>query len=178
MTQLDRIRSKLQAKDLVLNDPATESYVAAFEARHGVELPSGFRAFLTQIGNGGPGPPYYDLVPLGVSASVKHDYERDIWTELPEVRSNFPFTRYWVWENGDTSDQGTLEQITHGNIQLGHDGCGAYWHLVVTGPDRGIPWMFCGEGIQPVCPKRDFLQWYEDWLDGHDSFYGFDYSQA
>jgi hypothetical protein len=31
--------------------------------------------------------------------------------------------------------------------------------------------MIAGEGIQPACPKRDFLTWYEDWLDGKDSFY-------
>jgi len=47
------------------------------------------------------------------------------------------------------------------------------WHLIVTGPDRGVPWMLAGEGIQPLCPKRTFLQWYEDWLDGKDSFYGY-----
>ena len=47
------------------------------------------------------------------------------------------------------------------------------WHLIVNGPERGIPWMLCGEGIQPVCPKRTFVQWYEDWLDGRDSFYGY-----
>jgi hypothetical protein len=94
------------------------------------------------------------------------------WSTLPHVTKPFPFTRYWYWDRGDTTDEGTAEQVNHGSICLGSDGCGMYWHLIVTGPDRGIPWMLCGEAIQPVCPKRTFLQWYEDWLDGRDSFYG------
>jgi hypothetical protein len=40
-------------------------------------------------------------------------------------------------------------------------------------PFRLNVWMISGEGVQPACPKRDFLTWYEDWLDGKDSFYAF-----
>jgi hypothetical protein len=71
---------------------------------------------------------------------------------------------------GEKSDEGDEEQIAWGGICLGTDGCGMYWHLIVTGPERGMPWMLAGEGIQPLCPKRPFLQWYEDRLDGKDSF--------
>lgn len=78
-------------------------------------------------------------------------------------------------ESGETSNEGSREQVEHGSILIGNDGCGMYWHLIISRPDRGIPWMVCGEGIQPVGPKRDFLQWYEDWLDGRDSFYGYHY---
>ena len=81
--------------------------------------------------------------------------------------------RLQVWENDETSDEGDEAQIGWGSICLGTDGCGMNWHLIVTGPDRGVPWMLAGEGIQPLCPKRTFLQWYEDWLDGKDSFYGY-----
>jgi hypothetical protein len=84
-----------------------------------------------------------------------------------------PDDRLQVWENDETSDEGDEAQIGWGSICLGTDGCGMNWHLIVTGPDRGVPWMLAGEGIQPLCPKRTFLQWYEDWLDGKDSFYGY-----
>jgi hypothetical protein len=40
------------------------------------------------------------------------------------------------------------------------------WHLIVTGAERGNVWMLCGEGVVPQDPNRDFLTWYEDWLDG------------
>lgn len=69
-------------------------------------------------------------------------------------------------------------KLSNGSILLGTDGCGMDWRLIVTGPDRGIPWMISGEGIQPVCPKRTFLQCNEDWLDGLDSFYGFPDTKA
>jgi len=38
------------------------------------------------------------------------------------------------------------------------------WHI--TGPERGNIWWICGEDIQPTAPNWDFLQWFEDWLDG------------
>ena len=46
-----------------LGPPLGEGELAAFEQVHGVSLPAGYRAFLTEIGNGGAGP-YYGLVPL------------------------------------------------------------------------------------------------------------------
>jgi hypothetical protein len=171
--QLSRIRAKLASRRLVLNPPATEKDVATFEQRHGISLPAEYRLFLTQLGNGGAGPPEYGLVPLGEPATDMLLEERAVWTELPHVQRAFPFTKHWVWEDGQTSDEGTEEHIAYGSIFIGNDGCGMYWHLIVTGPERGTPWMLCGEGIQPVCPRRGFLQWYEDWLEGRESFYGF-----
>lgn len=41
----------------------TESDVQAFEARHSIQLPPGYRQFILQIGNGGAGP-YYGLESL------------------------------------------------------------------------------------------------------------------
>jgi hypothetical protein len=46
------------------------------------------------------------------------------------------------------------------------------WILIVTGPERGNIWFKCGEGIQPTSPKRDFLRWFEDWLDGVRDWWG------
>lgn len=172
-THLERIRSKLQLKAITLHPRATEATVVAFERRHDIELPAEYRLFITELGNGGPGPPYYDLESLGQTAGDMTPTERDIWSNLPRIREPFPFTRAWTWEADEVSQEGNEEDISRGSFYLGNDGCGMYWHLIVTGPDRGIPWMISGEGIQPVCPKRSFLEWYEDWLDGRDSFYGY-----
>lgn len=171
--KLSRIEAKLVAKGHKVNSKASEAHVASFESHHGISLPGEYRSFITLLGNGGPGPPSYGLEPLGFTASDMQSEERRLWTDLPDVATAFPFTRYWVWEEGDISSEGSREQIDYGSIYIGNDGCGMHWHLIITGPERGIPWMICGEGIQPVCPRRSFLQWYEDWLDGLDSFYGF-----
>lgn len=46
-----------------LNPPATEEWIAAFEARFGVTLPEGYRDFLLWMGDGGAGP-FCGLYPL------------------------------------------------------------------------------------------------------------------
>ena len=173
-----RIRRKISARGLSLNPVASEAEVRAFETRHAITLPAEYRLFITTLGNGGRGPADYGLLSLGAVARDLSPEERRHWTELPDIGKPFPFTRHWVWEEGALSSEGTAEQVSHGSIMLGTDGCAMYWHLIVTGPDRGIPWQLCGEGIQPVCPKRSFTQWYEDWLDGKDSFYGFPKNSA
>jgi hypothetical protein len=33
-------------------------------------------------------------------------------------------------------------------------------------PDMSHIWLITGEGITPTDPKRDFLRWYVDWLEG------------
>jgi len=82
------------------------------------------------------------------------------------MKKVYPFTRPWVWEEGSLSAEGTDDQVENGQLYLGTDGCGMDWVLIVTGPDRGNIWFRCGEGITPTSPKRDFLRWFEDWLDG------------
>lgn len=171
--QLTRIIEKLGTRRCQLNPPLSAAEVWKFETNNQIDLPYDYREFLLQVGNGGIGPPDYGLYALGTLETQLKPYR---WAEpqnLALLRDTFPFTKFWVWDDGSVSDEGTAEQVYNGSLRLGTDGCGMDWHLVVTGPDRGVPWMISGEGIQPVCPKRSFIQWYEDWLDGLDSFYGF-----
>jgi hypothetical protein len=173
MSQISRIRKKLSKRSSELNAVLTEEQVTAFEAQHLISLPHGYRRFLLEIGNGGIGPPCYGMYALGTLDTETSRYRFPKQQDLTRVSMVFPFTSYWVWEDGIESTEGSIEEVRNGSILLGTDGCGMDWHLIVSGPDCGIPWMISGEGIQPVCPKRDFLQWYEDWLDGLDHFYGF-----
>lgn len=175
MSRAERIRDKYLAKGFSVEQPASEEFVARFESHHGIELPTAYREFVTKVSNGGIGPPAYGLVPLSLPKVAPGDLDQNEWESLPNVRKPFPFTKGWVWENDELSNEGSSTDVNCGSILLGTDGCGMDWHLIITGPDRGIPWMICGEGIQPVCPKRDFLDWVDDWLEGRDSFYGFEY---
>ena len=50
--------------DYKLNPPLPISVIEAFEERHRVSLPEGYRRFLTEIGNGGAGPSY-GVLPFG-----------------------------------------------------------------------------------------------------------------
>ena len=170
---INRIRQKVKARGLKLNPVISEEEVTVFEKRHHITLPSDYRLFITTVGNGGEGPAEYGVLPLGEVPSDFNFQERRFWSEIPCVSKPFPFTHAWIWEAEQETTEGTDEHVNLGSIVLGTDGCGMYWHLIITGPDRGILWQICGEGIQPVCPKRGFAQWYEDWLNGLDSFYGY-----
>jgi hypothetical protein len=160
---IQRIKESVAKQGLQMNPRLTEDNVSAFEQKHGVELPRGYRQFITEIGNGGEGPPFYGLLALG---EVPDDHDRSDSEVLHDIRKPFPLTKGWVWE-GEQDEKPELHQtIDHGNLVLGTDGCAIYWLLVVSGAERGQIWCRVDVGIQPCAPRRDFLSWYEHWLGG------------
>lgn len=157
--------------------PLPEREVSAFEVRHGVRLPEGYRAFLTRIGDGGAGPAY-GMYRLEQSLTVQRQ-------DVPEGFLRVPFMPtqpvldpvkdpFWEdqWERVDRGElaEGELKQrllmLEAGTLVLCHEGCGYLHLLVVTGPTRGEMWLDarCSDG--GIVPLRvDFLEWYERWLD-------------
>ncbi len=164
-TSLAAITEKIAERGKSFGPPLSESEIRGFELRHDIELPGDYREFLKRIGNGGDGPPAYGLMRLGDVPDRTHpDFARD-WRELPNVGRPFPLTKTWAWE-GDEYDEARQDAARHGTLNLGHDGCGMYWLLVVTGEMRGQVWAHTDVGVCPQEPGRDFLQWVEAWLDG------------
>ncbi len=166
-----RIKTKISAKNLTINSQLSETDIARFEARHQIELPEAYRAFLLHIGNGGDGPPEYGIPRLGEIATHKTRYTdahlRACYEEMRFVREPFPLVENWIWEGETDADDAAISTAQcHGHLYLGTEGCGLNWVLIVTGPERGFVWQIAGEGAQPTIPRRDFLTWYEDWLDG------------
>jgi hypothetical protein len=175
--QISRIKRKLAAKNHSLGPVLTESEIAAFEARHRVRLPECYRRFLLEVGNGGYGPPQTGIARLGEPPVEMTEEERRPWVDFEVLACDFPFTESWCWEDEpdmwdaagrdwSSEAKAKLARIERGNLCLGGDGCGQSWHLIVTGPERGNVWFFADVGITPTVPKRDFLRWYEDWLNG------------
>ncbi|GAB3964226.1 hypothetical protein GCM10029978_024220 [Actinoallomurus acanthiterrae] len=130
----------------------------AYEAEHGIVLPEPYRTFAAEICNGSAGgPPDFGLVPL---AEMPEDWGDDRGRVPAEP---FPLTAPWLWE-GDEDDPRSPEEIdkalgqvfNHGSIVLGTDGCGMYWHLIVTGPHRGHIWNITGEGAAPFGAEFGF----------------------
>ncbi|MGW3953000.1 SMI1/KNR4 family protein [Streptomyces sp. NPDC004752] len=132
--------------------------VRAFEAEHGIVLPEPYRTFVAEITDGSySGPPDYGLVGL---AELPDDWgdgrpERDL-------SQPFPLTAQWLWEEDDLQPPEEESDVImdgvfqHGSIVLGTDGCGMYWHLVVTGPHRGHIWLITGEGATPFAAEFGF----------------------
>lgn len=169
--RIKRVSKKLLDRRVQLGETLTEYKVSEFEDEHAIVLPDAYREFLLLIGNGGEGPPDYGCAKLGGVAEDMTANQQFMWSALPDIDEPFPFTSPWIWENGSDSDEGTRNEIHHGSLYIGNDGCGQYWHLIVTGPERGNVWQLCGVGIAPTSPKRDYLQWYEDWLDGVETWW-------
>jgi hypothetical protein len=173
--RIRRLRQKIIEAGKYLNPPLREAQLCAFEEAHGVRLPEAYRAFLLNVGNGGmDGPPFHGLESLRLSPWKEGDRGRRYWVDLPDLARPFPFEKEWYHEDevleafSAESDQSLAEQLMHGCVMLGEDGCGSDWLLVVSGPCRGIVWYGCYIGVMPTVPQRDFLQWVEDWLDGTD----------
>jgi hypothetical protein len=161
---IQRIAAKAKSTGVKLLAALSEKDLAMFEQERGVELPADYRAYL-QIANGGAGPPEYGLCSLG---SLPSDYG----LPPPDLSKPFPFTRSWIWEDGESSPEGQQDDTQCGVLILGTDGCAQYWALVVNGPERGKIWMLTDVGIMPLVPDLTFSGWFEAWLDGKRDWWG------
>ncbi|MFD0686172.1 HEAT repeat domain-containing protein [Actinomadura fibrosa] len=148
-----------------LGPPLAAERVAAFERRNGVRLPGAYRAFLTMIGNGGPGP-YQGLDALDPDLA-----DRQLAGEFPYDPDDLPGT--WTQEMSALGFwkpyRGTLPLARHHRMEWAyHETAEPVSMLVLSGPGRGRVVMVdrCEEYFPPVYhPARDFLAWYEEWLD-------------
>jgi len=166
-----RIKNKIATKRISLDDCLNEREVENFESRYHIRLPEEYRRFLIEVGDGGDGPPAYGLASLSETSQTEGDLA--FRPDLP-----FPLAAVWVWEDEITWSKELPKPLVpiyfHGHLYLGTDGCAMDWILVVTGPERGKVWNRADVGAQPCVPARDFLSWYEYWLDGGEDWYSFE----
>ncbi|MFF0479031.1 SMI1/KNR4 family protein [Streptomyces sp. NPDC004284] len=159
--------------------------VRAFEGEHGVVLPEPYRTFVAEVCDGlRAGPPFYGLLPLVQMPS-------DWGSGRPErlLAEPFPLTEAWLWEAEGDEEELSEEEFEartdpvfdHGSLLLGTDGCGMYWHLIVTGPQRGHVWQIAGEGAMPFGTQSvkalmpgvpGFTGWATKWAQGRSWFAG------
>ncbi|MFE0640647.1 SMI1/KNR4 family protein [Streptomyces sp. NPDC058877] len=162
--------------------PAGWETVRSFEAEHRIVLPEPYRTFAAEICDGlRAGPPHYGLLPLSQTPPDWGAYRPERLLAEP-----FPLTVAWLWEEDDETalsmeefEARTAPVFDHGSLLLGTDGCGMYWHLIVTGPQRGHVWQISGEGAVPFgSPSPDalmpgtpgFTGWVTHWAQGRDWF--------
>jgi hypothetical protein len=114
------------------------------------------------------------MVKLGSLPTDWRSRERDL-------SKPFPLTEAWMWEYDERSykELGPLLEpvLNHGSLVLGTDGCGDYWHLIVTGSHRGHVWLIGGVGVQPfgaefgyTTARSGFSGWVQHWVQGKDWF--------
>jgi hypothetical protein len=167
-----------------------EPALAAWERQRGIELPSDYRTFLLELGNGGAGP-FYGIFRLGMWGDTFHD-SRDPWDDdAGDLRADFPYREAWNLpasrlEPPDDFDSDEDEQAWHdaldaeyfnpsrldGAFWICHHGCALRTVLVVTGPERGNVWLDARPDLAGILPHTDergrhmsFGDWYLDWLE-------------
>lgn len=168
LRRLEEVRKKVRAKNCSLAPPVSPETLTRFEQNLGFTLPPDYRAFIVAIGNGGDGPPECGLLGLG---EIPDDVELTATEALARASRPFPLRRAWIWEAEDNPSTEKLESVSDGVVYLGGDGCGANWVLVVRGAAHGQVWLLTDTGAQPCKPKRTFLDWYEQWLEGQESWW-------
>ncbi|NUT03598.1 MAG: hypothetical protein HOV76_08970 [Hamadaea sp.] len=145
-----------------LRPPLPETVVTEFEERHEIELPSGYRLFVTDLGDGGAGPGYR-MRPLRDTCDG-----RCRPGHLARSSPYLPGPRYYGdWEQRHEDPPGPHRVFLPGTLWLADHGCTLHTQLIVTGPSRGRLFNLDVDG--PVGPyvveDQDFLAWYERWLD-------------
>lgn len=123
--------------------------IQVFESRYNIELPSEYKNFLLEIGNGGAGPGYGLS---GLSGIESEDViPEKVYRENYEILSKpFPLTEAWndldliVKDNTDfvtNNDAYFDDKFIHGTLTITNYGCGIYGMLVITGEQPGKIWI-------------------------------------
>ncbi|MCR6489728.1 SMI1/KNR4 family protein [Amycolatopsis sp. OK19-0408] len=149
-----------------LGPPLPRAELAEFEARHGVTLPEDYRDFLLTVGGHGAGP-YYGLYSLGAPECPDEDEWRAGFLSTP-----FPHTSGWnraehhPVDNEIPDDRYFDQRWITGSLNVAHFGCGAYFRLVVAGPERGRVWFDDRASDGGISPSDlHFREWYLEWLN-------------
>ena len=167
-----------ESHEYIINSKLTEEEIQNFEAKNQLTLPSEYREYLKNIGNGGAGP-FYGLLELEdndnnlTDLSMEFPYTYDKPLKLVEV--------YEAMDEMDDENEEEQEQCLNeiyeksvrGIIFLAHEGCGMYSVLVVKGEEYGNVWYFDfanDAGTYPLTSEKTgksmkFFEWMELWID-------------
>ena len=169
-----------------LNSKLRISVVSNFESKHEIQLPEGYRRFLTEVGNGGAGP-YYGVFKFREMDDGLSWKEND--GSVGKLALKFPHRKAWNLDieypdEDDYEDEDEYEKeierleekywdpkFVNGAIPICHQGCALRNWLVITGPEAGNVWedLRADEaGLRPSAKKGKkrltFLEWYDSWL--------------
>jgi hypothetical protein len=193
--QIKRIRNKLPEaknadKDLkvfgaeshkyVVNRPASESEISEFENKYNIQLPACYKAFITQVGNGGIGyadsaaGPYYGIYPLGKNTDdlIYDDPETYLKNDCfirPEMTDEYWRSLIKIIGDKILSDEDYKKEVSKiygGILPIGSQGCSYLHGIVLNGPYAGRVVNLDMNGYKPQFAfEKNFLDWYERWLD-------------
>ncbi|MFD2099971.1 SMI1/KNR4 family protein [Flagellimonas iocasae] len=164
-----------------LHPPATITQVEYFETKYGIRLPKCYRAFVLHVGNGGESyqnsgaGPYYGIYMLGDHLDALVDGDPKVFLKNNcQLKPNMT-AKEWeeltkILENDTISDEDyylEFSKIHGGILPLGSQGCTYLYGLILNGPFEGkvVNLEMSGEYVPLFTSDRNFLDWYERWLD-------------
>lgn len=194
--QIQRIKTKLiQAKNAdkelkvfgaashkySLKKPATDMEVFEIEKTYSIQLPECYKAFITQIGNGGnayqnsAAGPFYGIYPLGenIHELIFHDKEDHLTNDCliyPGMTDEF-WTSFIknIEDNDEISDEDYDKEVSKvfgGILPIGSQGCTYLHGIVLNGEYKGrVVNMDMDRQKPKFTYEKNFLDWYERWLD-------------
>lgn len=164
-----------------LNTSITIKELVEIENYYEITFPPEYRAFITNIANGGSGP---NSGLLSLQDSLIYSYAVKQQKRLDKEFLKTPFTyssKYnpnedtYILELGEKCDRGEIPQsecdkvydyLIAGTMTISLEGCGYCRFLVITGATRGQVWFNADAGDGGYIPLNlSFLDWYEEWLD-------------
>jgi len=162
----------------VVNNPVAPYKVIEFEREYSVELPSCYKAFILEFGNGGisfansAAGPYCGIYPLGELVDEICDARKSLKNEciiVPKM-TNEDWEKLTEKMNSDeTSDEDfdvEIEKIYGGIMPLGSQGCTYLHGLILNGQYKGkVVNLDLDRGKPRFTFEDNFLDWYERWLD-------------
>lgn len=163
-----------------VGQPATIKEVAEFEEKFAVQLPECYKAFITQVGNGGNGEsgsaagPFYGIYPLGKNAGEILEYPEHYLSKeciiYPKMTDAFwqSLTKE-IDENHAITDEEYEKElgiIYAGILPIGSQGCTFLHGIILNGPFKGRIVNLDVDRQKPsFTVENNFLDWYEKWLD-------------
>lgn len=153
-----------------IGPPAREQDVQSLESRYSFQFPSYFRAFVTQVGNGGAKPkhaaagPFYGINSLNDSAA---HVSAQILTQ-PSLLQPEMIEAEWMEMDTEAQDIEDYDDdlLWRGLWPLGTQGCTCDHALILNGPERGRVVNLDGDSRRAIFTfENNFLDWYERWLD-------------
>jgi SMI1 / KNR4 family (SUKH-1) len=159
------------------NPPVTAVQVAQFENLHRIKLPEEYVAFITTIGNGGPGHyggagPFYGIYPLGEfkymigcngllssPGIISSQLTEAIWKKHTSLFQSDQFEESVEYDR-------KYNELFQGLLPIGTQGCNFQTMLSLHAPDKGRVVNIDQDLQMPLFAlQHTFLDWYEAWLD-------------
>ena len=164
----------------LLNKCLSEFQIETFERINQIQLPSDYRDFLKNIGNGGIGPAYglYRLEDWNLELDIENNNflmkkfpYQEKWNSYFDINEEIEdYTESEEFQNWELEYYS--EKHIYGSIRICHYGCAIYYFLVVSGIEKGNIWVddrANDAGIYPLSSENktryNFTEWYNKWLD-------------